>query len=309
MSVFELSMKLVILISIGYAARKLRIMADGFDKMLTRFVMALPLPCMIINSFQIEFSTKDLLNCPVLLGLALLSIGINWLFSQMVYRRMGKTGLARSVRFALTFTNFTFFGLPVVSELYGAQGVFYYVIFTLPMRVIFYGGAPMLVGEGQKLSVKETVKKFFSEPVVAVFIGFFIYVTQLPLPNVVTNTIQTLGNMASPLGLMLCGVIIADARWREVLKYPCVIWVSLLRLLVIPALALGLFLLLGVERDMLRPILYYFVMPVASLLPTFLLRYNPDELEGRVAGGYMVVASTLLCMATVPMWALILERL
>lgn len=144
---------------------------------------------------------------------------------------------------------------------------------------------------------------------IAVFIGFFIYVTQLPLPNVVSNIIQTLGNMASPLGLLLCGTIIADAHWRDILKYPCVIWVSLLRLLVIPALMLGLFMLLGVEREMLRPILYYSAMPVASLLPTFLLSYNPDEVEGRVAGGYMVVASTLLCVATVPMWAMILERL
>lgn len=158
MSVFELSLKLVILISVGYVARKLRVMADGFDKLLTRFVMAIPLPCMIINSFQIEFSVGDLMNCPILIGLAFLSIGLNGLFSQFVYRRMGRTGLARSVRFALIFTNFTFFGLPVVSELYGTHGVFYYVIFTLPMRVIFYGGAPMLLGDGQKPNVKQTLK-------------------------------------------------------------------------------------------------------------------------------------------------------
>lgn len=309
MSVFELSIKLVVLIGLGYGARKLKIIADGFDKMLTRFVMAIPLPCMIVNSFQIDFSMQDLMNCPILLGMAVLGAALNLGLSQWVYRRMGGTGLARSVRFALTFTNFTFFGLPVVSELYGAQGVFYYVIFTLPMRILFYGMAPMLLGNQQKMSVKEMAKKFFTEPVVAVFIGFFIYLVQLPLPRVAVNIIQTLGAMASPLGLILCGVIIADARWRDIVKYPCVLWVSGLRLLLIPALALGIYMLLGIDMDMIRPVIFYFAMPVASLLPTFSLRYHPEDVEARVAGGYLVVGSTLLCIATVPLWAMILGRL
>lgn len=308
MTVMQLALKLVILISIGYIARKLKVMPDGFDKMLTRFVMAIPLPCMIINSFNVQFSVKDLINCPAILGLSLLSIGLAFVLAQTVYVKMHRTGIARSVRFALLFTNFTFFGLPVVSELYGTQGVFYYVIFTLPMRLFFYGLAPVLLGSGEdRMSAGEIAKKFFCEPVVAVFIGFGLYVTQLQLPYVVGNVMTTLGNMASPLGLLLCGSIIADAQWKGIVKYPCVIWVSLLRLIILPAAVMGLFMLLGVEHEIIRTTVFYFAMPVASLLPTFCLRYNPDETEGRVAGGYMVVASTLLCVATVPMWALILE--
>ena len=58
MTVFELALKLMIFIAVGYVARKLKVMADGFDKMLTKFVMAVPLPCMIINSFNIEFDNN-----------------------------------------------------------------------------------------------------------------------------------------------------------------------------------------------------------------------------------------------------------
>lgn len=310
MTVLQLTIKLVIFIAVGFVARKLKVMPDGFDRMLTRFVMAIPLPCMIINSFNVEFSMQDLLNCPVLLILAVGSMAAQFVIAQLIYIKMGRGGVARSVRFALLFTNFTFFGLPVVNELYGAQGVFYYVIFTLPIRVIFYGGAPLTLGEpGRRLDVKETVKKFICEPVVAVFIGFFLYVTQLPLPEVVTSAISTLGSMASPLGLILCGSIIADAQLRGVLKYPCVLWVTALRLLVIPAVMMGLFLLLGVERDIVRTTVFYFAMPVASFLPTFCLRYNPDEVDGRVAGGYMVIVSMIACVATVPLWAMVTAQL
>ena len=310
MSVIQLALKLVILIGVGYAARKLRVMPDGFDKMLSRFVMAIPLPCMIINSFQMEFSMEDLMNCPILLGLAVLTMFLSFALGQLVCRKLGGTSMAKSARFALVFTNFTFFGFAVVSELYGSQGLFYYVIFTLPIRILFYGGAPMLVGAaGEKPDLRETLKKFFCEPVIGVFIGFVLYVTQLPLPDVFSNVLSTLGNMASPLGLMLCGTIIADAQWADLKKYPCVLWVSLLRLTVLPAVMLGVFLLLRLQTDILRPLVFYFAMPVASFLPTFCLRYNPEETEGRVAGSYMVVVSTLLSILTVPGWALLLERI
>ena len=303
-------MKLVLFIAVGYAARKLKVIPDGFDKMLSRFVLAIPLPCMIIDSFHLDFNMEDLLNCPTILGLAVLSLIVSFLIAQPIYIKMRRTGIAKATRFALMFTNFTFFGLAVVSELYGAQGVCYYVIFTLPVRVVFYGAAPMMLGEkGQHPGVKATIKQFLCEPVVAVFIGFFLYVTQLKLPVVVSSVLSGLGDMASPLGLMLCGTIIADAQWKGILKYHCVLWVTALRLLALPAVLIGLFMLLGGEKEIIQSTVYCYAMPVASFLPTFLLRYNPNDVEARTAGGYMVIVSTLVCVATVPLWAVILEHI
>ena len=142
---------------------------------------------------------------------------------------------------------------------------------------------------------------------IAVFIGFFLYVTRIELPAVVTSTIASLGAMASPLGLILCGAILADAKWRDVFKYPAVFAVAAARLVVIPALMVGVFWLLGVKHEIIRAATFFYAMPVASLLPTFLLRYDPEAEEARLAGGCMVVVSTLLCIATIPLWATVLE--
>lgn len=309
MTVFQLSLKIIIYIFIGLTARKLKVMPDGFDRMLTRFVMAIPLPCMIINSFLgFGFSVQELITFPVIMGMAILLIAVEFVIAHFIYIRMGRTGVAKCARYGLVFTNFTFFGFGVVSELYGAHIMLYYVIFTLPIRVMFYGGAAVLLGDGSsRMSRSELLKRFFCEPVIAVFIGFVLYITQLPLPTIVTDVMGTLGNMASPLGLMLCGTIIADSEWKGVLKYPCVFWITAMRLLVMPAIALGITHLLGVDVDIHKAVVCYFAMPVASFLPTFSLRYNPAEVEGRLAGSYMVVVSTLLCVATIPLWAVILE--
>ncbi len=307
MTVFELALKLMIFIAVGYVARKLKVMADGFDKMLTKFVMAVPLPCMIINSFNIEFDIEKLISTPVILLMSVGSLAFVFIAVRFLTPKMKNYDMWRTVRFSLMFTNFTFMGLPIVSELYGPEAVFNYVIFTLPVRIIFYGGAPLMLGNGEKLNVKETLKKFICEPVVAVFIGFILYATQIQLPQVVTGVIQGLGNMASPLGLILCGSIIADANWKGITKYPCVFLVVIARLFVVPAAVLGIFLLLGIDKQTIQSVIFYYAMPVASFLPSFLLRYNPEAVEARVAGGYMVVLSTLACVATVPIWTLLLE--
>ena len=309
MTVFQLSLKLILFIAVGYAARRLKVMQDGFDKALTRFVMAIPLPCMVINSFRIEYSADKLLETPLLLGLSVGGMALLFLITTLVTGG-AKTRLGKTYRFALLFTNFTFMGLPVVSELYGAEGAFHYVVFTLPIRVMFYGGASLMLGKGgERLNWRETLKKFFCEPVIAVFIGFFLYAARIELPEVLSGAVASLGAMASPLGLILCGVILADAKWRDVLRYPAVFAVAAARLLLIPALMVGAALLIGVKHEIIRTTMFYYAMPVASLLPTFLLRYDPEAVEARLAGGCMVVVSTLFCMLTIPLWASVLDRI
>jgi len=310
MTVLQLTAKLILFIAVGFAARKLKVMADGFDTMLSKFLMAIPLPCMIVNSFHIEYSVDNLLNTPILLLMSVGSMAFLFLLITVTTGWMKNRDLRRTLRFSLLFTNFTFLGLPVVSELYGADGVFSYVIFTLPIRIMFYGGACIMLGKGgEKLSVRETIRKFICAPVVAVFLGFALYALRIELPAVLQSAISTLGSMASPLGLLLCGTIVADADWRGMLRQPVALIAAVLRLTVIPAIIVGVFLLLGIDHELIRNTMYFFAMPVASLTPTFLLQYNPEAVSARESAGYMVVASTVFCIVTIPGWTLILQKL
>ena len=309
MNVLQLSLKLLLFVAVGFVARKTRAMQDGFDRMLSRFVLALPLPCMIVNSFHIQYSLDNILSAPLLLLLGVVCLAVNFGLALLVTLRVRDRDMRRTVSFALLFTNFTFVGFPVVQELYGPEGFFYYVIFTLPVRLVFYGGASVMLGKaGERVDLKETVRRFLCEPVIAVFIGFALYAFQIQLPEVVDSTIAAIGAMASPLGLMLCGTIIADADLRSALKHPSVLAVTFCRLIAVPAAALGLFLVLGVKPEVLRTTLYYFAMPVASLTPTCLLRYDPEAVEARTAAGYIVVVSTLFCVLSIPLWSWLVER-
>jgi len=310
MTVVNLSLKLLIFIAVGFCCRKLRVFADGFDKMLSKFVLAVPIPCMIIKSFNVEFSIDQLLDCPVVLGLSLVSMAVCFVVGHLVYLKTGRSDVGKAARFGLMFTNFTFFGMPVVEELYGSQGIFYYVIFTLPIRVVFYGMAPILLGaRGEKTDWNLVLRQCFCPPVIAVFIGVFFYVLQIQLPGVLNDALVSIGNIASPLGLMLCGTIIADADWRGVLKKPAVLWTTLARLLLMPAVVLGVMLLMRIDKMIINSVIFFFAMPMASLQPMYYLRYNPDSVEGREVSGFMVILSTFLCIFTIPIWATIMQHI
>lgn len=310
MTVLELSLCLLLFIAVGFIARKTKVMPDGFDRMLSRFVLAVPLPCMIVSSFNLEYSPELLLSAPLIAALCVGIMVILFLLIFLATRWIGDGAMRKTVRFCLLFTNYTFVGFPVVRQLYGAEGFFHYVMFTLPIRLFFYGGGSIMLGKrGGKIDARETIKRFLCPPVIAVFVGIALYALRVDLPPVIESTIETIGNMASPLGLMLCGAIIADADLKSALRHPSVLAVTVCRLLVIPALALGLFWLFRVDTDVLQTSIYYFAMPVASLTPTFLLRYDPEALEARTAAGYMVVTSTLFCVLTIPLWTMVLGRL
>ena len=310
MTVLQLSLRLLLFIAAGFIGRKVKAMPDGFDKLLSKFVMSIPLPCMIISSFQLQYSVDNLLTAPVIIALSVGSMAVLFLLVFLATARMRDANMKKTVRFALLFTNFTFIGFAVVKEIYGAEGFFNYVLFTLPIRVMFYGGASVILGRGgEKVNVKATVKAFLCPPVIAVLIGLALYALRIPLPDVLAKALSSIGDMASPLGLMLCGAIIADADFKSALRHPSVLVVTALRLLVIPALMVALFRLAGVKPEVLKTTVYYFAMPVASLTPTFLLQYDPDAVEARTVSGYMVVASTLFCVATIPLWTMVLNAL
>ncbi|MCD8254422.1 MAG: AEC family transporter [Oscillospiraceae bacterium] len=309
MTVFHLSIKLIMFISIGYIGRKVKALPDGFDKMLTKFLLAIPIPAMIIHSFfNVEFSMEQLVTCPEVIGLAVLTLAIAFAIA-FLCGRFVKGPAKKPARYGLIFSNFTFFGMPLVNEIYGAVATFYYVIFCLPVRILFYGSAPVMLGASdKKVSARDTVKQFLCAPVYSVLIGLVLYITQIDLPATVSEVIESVGDMSAPLGMMLCGCIIADSKWSGILKYPCIFWLAAVKMLVIPAVMMGVMLLLGIEPLIIKSLTFYFCMPAASFLPAFCLRYDHENVEARTMGGFFVVLTTVLCIVIVPVWTLILER-
>ena len=145
MTAAALSVQLILMAAIGVFAWRAKIVSGDFDKQLTSFLMKIALPCMIVRSMSGAFSWEELKNCGRLVVIALILWAVTFGLGQLAYRLLGRTATARIMRFGMMYTNFTFVGIPVREALYGDTGVFYFVVFLVPYRMIYYSSAEPLL--------------------------------------------------------------------------------------------------------------------------------------------------------------------
>lgn len=307
MSVISLSLKLVILIVVGFAVKKLKVLPAGFEKGMTRLLLDVALPAIIIQTFIADdaaLSGKDVL---ILLAVSVGVIAVSAVIGHFFCLARHRSALGKVDRLSIIVTNFTFFGVPVVETLYGTTGLLYFTIFTIPIRLVYYMATPLLL-VGKAGGVKETLKNFFSAPVVAIGIGAILYFANIKLPDAITGAVSSLASTATPLGLILCGATLTDVDFRQLVRRPVVLLTVAVRLLALPALTLALVLLLKIPTHAARCAVIYTALPCASMIPTYIIRYMPEETESQVSGGLLVLISTLICVVTIPLWASVLSR-
>lgn len=309
MTAAKLAIQLVLMVGIGLFAVRARIVGENFEKQLTALIMKIILPCMIVKSMMGAFSWEELKHCGQLVVIAIVLWAITFGLGQLVFRLMGKTPSARIMRFSMMYTNFTFVGIPVVEALYGNTGVFYLVVFLVPYRMVYYSSAePLLSPPGlvrKERTTKDKLKGWFSVPVVAVFVGLILYLTQIQLPAPVTGVINSLGSCASPLGMLLCGMSLGKYPFKKLLR-PRYFWLPLVRNLLLPALTLGLSLLVGLEKELAQVAVMFTALPVASLIAAFTIQYDPDQ-ETQFEAAAAVLLSTIFAAVTIPIWATLLS--
>lgn len=308
MTAAKLAIQLILMVGIGLFAGRSGIVKGDFDKQLTSLLMKICLPCMIVKSMMGAFSWEELKNCGRLVVIALILWAVTFGLSQAAYRIMGKTATARIMRFSMVYTNFTFIGIPVVEALYGDLGVFYFVVFLVPYRMIYYSSAePMLSPPGHKQAARTwqaKLKGWFSPPVVAVFVGLVLYLTQLKLPAPITGVINSLGSCASPMGMLLCGISLSKYPIQKLFK-PKYFSFPLVRNLVIPAITLGLALICRLDTQLAQVAVMFTALPTASLLAAFTIQYDPEP-ESQFEAAASVFLSTLCAALTIPLWATLL---
>jgi len=295
---------LVLYVAIGIFIQKRKIVKPDFDGQLNRFYSDIILPCMIFNSLQLAFDPSDLKNCAILMALAVCYFCISATVGQVCFKLI-HGDMGRITRFGMIFTNFTLMGFPLVEELFGAHTLFYFTVFLLPLRMVFYSGSKALLSppdlEHPKTTLKEKLKHYFSPPVIAVFVGLVFYFFQWHLPPVISNVVSGLGGTASVLGMVTCGMMLGKQPLTKLLR-PRYLLVSFLRLLVVPCIYFLLLTPLPFDPEIRQVIVMCACLPVASLTASFTLRYNKNP-DAQFDAAGAVLVSHILCVLTIPIWA------
>ena len=140
--------------------------------------------------------------------------------------------------------------------------------------------------------------------VMTVYIGLFIMLTGWQITGVAGTAITNLGNMTSPLVMILIGATLARMQWRTLLD-PVILKVSLIRLFAIPLAAYLLQKALHAPQLLTHITVILLAMPVASNTAAMSERYGGDY----VFASACVSVTTLLSVVTVPLVTWIIQMI
>ena len=153
------------------------------------------------------------------------------------------------------------------------------------------------------MNVKDRLKNIFNPGLVAVFIGFFMFLTSFELPETLFKTLDMIGGTTTPLSMMFIGFLLAELEFKDLFNEVKDYVVILVRLLLLPTLVGGFLWKIGMTGYVLGIPVLITAMPAAANTAVFAELYDNDS----VLASKLIFISTLLSVVTIPLFMIILQ--
>lgn len=296
--------ELFLLILAGFLGIKLRVLSSDYRKGFSDLLIYLVMPSMVLNSYMAGKEMDVLGNLFTALGLSIVAIALAIVLSELLSRLLPVGKDREIICLALSFSNAAYMGFPLISALYGSEGLLYASIFVTVFNVFLWTyGYSSLNASGSR---SELVHSLLMNPVLyAVIVGLLIMLLKVPVPELIREPISITGAMTTPLAMIITGMIIASSDLGSMLKNKKV-WLAMpIRLLLIPIISFALFYILGIKGMVAQVVIVLAACPTAAISSVFAVKYGHDE---ELAAG-IVVLSTFFSIITLPFFALMLVRL
>ncbi|MCQ2407069.1 MAG: AEC family transporter [Oscillospiraceae bacterium] len=289
--VFEQTLKLFLMIIVGYILARIELLDQHTKQKLTKILLSVTTPFMMIDAFSDRMKTLE--NE----GSGSVSVGMLFLFSFLfylalivlsfilVYAMRTPKADRRIYLFMTIFGNVGFMGFPVVQAVYGGEGLFYaailnsmFNIFVYTYGVVLMGGASESGGSFASQFRSIPWKKLLLTPaVIGTAVGVLIFALRIHMPKVIESTCDTLGGLTSPLAMLLVGANLNGIQWKELFMNARLSVYVILRQIALPLL-IWLFIKAVVKDPVLAPTLLLLAcMPIANTTSLFATEYHGNE--------------------------------
>lgn len=297
-------MTLFAIVIVGYVAGKLGYLGGDFDRQLSRLVINLTCPALILSSAM----TGELPDRSYILPLLLISTityivltGVAFLLPRILTNKREDEG---AIGFALMFGNVGFMGYPVVASLFGHEAVFYAAVLNVVNTfAVFTVGTILITGKNAVEGPRFQKKVLYSTPMIAAYLTMAIVALEIDhIPPAVSQPLTMLGNITVPAALLIIGSSMSNLSFRTMLGNRTVYATTLFRLVILPIGIYYLCTLLGFSTFVVNINTVVIAMPVATYGTILCLKYGRDT----TTITEVTFITTLLSMLTIPALATLL---
>ena len=283
---------------IGVILFRENIITEAGSESLANLLIHLILPCVIINGFLTERTSEKLYGFLVSLFASVLILSISILAARKCFFK-NPIG-----HFAAAFSNPGFFGIPLIVSVLGTGSVFYVAPFIACLNILQWTyGVAVLKNEQIKISFNKIIRSPFT---ISFVIGIALFLSHIPIPDIFETVISTSAGLNTPIAMIVSGIYLAKANIRPMLTQIEFYSISIVRLLLIPAISLLLLCLIPNRFiDVKMSLFLAAACPVGSNVAVYAQLHNKNY----IYAVQTVVLSTLLSMVTIPLWVIIIQYL
>ena len=293
---------------LGWLLRRVGFLTEGFCKTGNKLVFRLCLPAMLLR--QMASLRPGELTDGGFLAYAfagtLATVLLFWLLARKLLRDKTLVGAFAQGSFR---GNTALLGTVLLESICGSRA---YAPLIILAAVPLYNVLSVVIlsleaGGGGKLDRDRLVgalKGVAKNPILwGIVLGLPFSLLQLPMPAAGDKVLSMLGNLASPLSLIVIG---ADFRWADALaKKAPTLGAAFLKLVVLPALVVLPGAALGFRQDALVALLVLAGTP--SAVSSYIMAQNMGN-DAVLANG-IVAVTTLLSAVTVTGWIFLLRTM
>ena len=296
---FVVMMTLFALVIVGFVAGKLGYLGGDFDRQLSRLVINITCPALILSSAM----TGQLPDRRYILPLLAISVityvlltAVAFLLPRYLTRQQQDEGV---VGFALMFGNVGFMGYPVVASIFGHEAVFYAAVLNVVNTfAVFTIGTVLVTGSSEVEGSRFQKKVLYSTPMLAAYLTMAIVALEIDnIPAFVSQPLTMLGNITVPAALLIIGSSMSQLSLRTMLGNRTVYLTTLFRLVLLPVAVYYLTSLLGFSEFVVNINTLVIAMPVATYGTILCLKYGRDT----TVITEVTFITTLLSMLTIPL--------
>lgn len=284
---------------LGAVLFKTELVSKEGSRTLTNILIYVITPLVIFKSFCIEPTSENIKAFFLSCMLCTITQTIGLLGSHLCFRNRPLED------FATAYPNAGFFGIPVIEAVLGSKAVFYMAPLAFLVGTLQHSfGVSLLLGKKAQF----TFKRFILAPNTIAFIaGVFAFFTGwgTEIPEVLGKCVSIISNMSAFFAMTVLGIFFIQADLSQLYKNARIYLISFLRLLVFPLLSAVVLKFFPVDFTMKMAILLAFAGPVGSNVANYSLLYNRDY---STASLYVAV-STVLCLLTLPLFSMIIEKI
>lgn len=286
------------IVVVGYIAGKIEYMGGTFDKRLSKIVIDITCPALILSS-AMTGELPDRRYILPLLGISaltyLLLTGVALWLPRLLTKKKDDEG---AVGFALMFGNVGFMGYPIVASIFGREAVFYAAVLNVVNTfAVFTIGTILITGKTVN-GPKFQKKVLWSTPMLSAYLTMLIVALRIEgIPEWISQPLTMIGNITVPAALLIIGSSMSQLPLRSMLGNGTIYLTTLLRLAVLPIGIHYLFTLLGFDPFVVGINTVVIAMPVATYGTILCLRHGKDT----TLITEVTFITTLLSMLTIPL--------